>query len=73
MNRYPLPPDLFEYLYKVWIDDVDDTMIFEERTVINDGFCFHFRQLGWDMQWDEDAITYTIPKEQASFFLLKYS
>lgn len=71
MNRYPLPHDLFTKLYKVWLYNADTIMIFDS-TDWNDGFSDHFQQAGWDMIWNNAAVTYSIPEEQAPFFLLTH-
>jgi hypothetical protein len=72
MNRRSLPHELFEKLYYIWISSIDQIVCTEEITESNDGFCFQYRQLGWDMKWDDDAKIYTLPEKQLSLFLLKY-
>lgn len=30
----------------------------------------HYRSLGWDLVWDREHYTYSIPEHQVAFFLL---
>lgn len=66
MTRIKLNNKVLSQMYQDWIT-------IDTCTHTANRFIEYFSSLGWDLNFDVNAGGYTIPENQAPFFLLTYS